>query len=117
MNDARKSSLIWGVVMALLFGLLFVLQYRETPKWTEAIQPGLVITTFGFVLKTFADVYSLIFSQRGLDLWSYIAFGIALVCLLSLWALGGTANAILFILGYALVFLVIALVTNWLKRR
>lgn len=117
MNDARKVLLVWGGVMALLFTLVFVLQYRDTPKWTEAIKPGLVIVTFGFVLKTFADVYSALFAQRRLDLWSFVAFAIALFCLLLLWALGGTAGALLFVIGFSLIFLVIALVTNWLKRR
>jgi hypothetical protein len=115
MNDARKGAFAWGAAMAVLFGVVFVLQYRDTPEWTEAIKPGLVIVTFGFLLKTFADVYSLIFAQRRLNVWSYAAFAIALICLLLLWALGGTARALLFVIGFALILSIIAFVASWLK--
>jgi hypothetical protein len=115
MNDEKKGALVWGAVMAFLFGLVFVLQYSDTPKWTEAIKPGLVIVTFGFLLKTFADVYNLIFVQRRLNVWSYVAFASALICLILLWALGGTAKALLVIIGFALTFLIIALIAKWLK--
>mgnify|MGYP001590135233 CR=1 FL=1 len=115
MNDERKGYLIWGALMAFLLALVFVLQYSDTPKWTEAIKPGLFIVTFGFLLKTFADAYNLIFAQRRLNVWSYVAFAIALICLLLLWALGGTAKALLFIIGTAFTVFVVVLVANWLK--
>ncbi len=116
MNGERKGFLFWGALMAFLFALVFILQYSDTPKWTEAIKPGLFIVTFGSLLKAFADAYSLFFAQRRLNVWSYVAFVSALICLTLLWALGGTAKALLFIIGFALAVFVMALVASWLKR-
>ena len=117
MNNSRKAALVWGALMMGLLGVVFVLQYRDTPKWTEAIKPELFIVAFGFLLKTFADIYNLISARRQFNVWSFGALAIAIICLLLLWALGGNIKALLFVIGFALTVFIIALVANWLKAR
>lgn len=114
MSNSKKENLLWWALMVFLLGLVLVLQYRDTPNWTEAIKPGLVIVAFGFLLKTFADIYNLIFARRRLNVWSFVAFSVAIICLLLLWTLDRNIKALVFVVGLTLSAFVIVLVARWL---
>lgn len=116
-NDLKKTGIVWALLMIGLLATVFVLQYMDTHKWTEAIKPVMFIVAFGSLLKTFADLYNFIASRHRFNAWSITAFCAATSCLTVLWILGGNIKGLLFIIGLALMLFLIVLLANWLKIR
>lgn len=117
MNDRTKATLVWGMFIACMLVLVVVLEYRDTSKWTEAVKPALVVSTFALVVKTLVDLYSRFSHGRTFDGWTYAALAAAIGCVILLWLLGGTAKALLSVLVLSTVAAGVGIASSWITDK
>ena len=117
MNNDKKENLLWWLMMIVLMCLLYVFQYKDTPKWTDAIRPILALTGVGLLLRAIFEFYFVMFGRHRLNMWSFFGLGTSVVCLFSLWYLGSTIKGLFAIVGLTFAFAVIVLLVNWIKER
>lgn len=117
MNDEKKEAILWWIMMLVLACLIFVLQYKDTPRWTDAIKPLLAICVLILLARAVVEFYYVVVGRCRLNIWSLIGFSASIVCLLFLWFTGSPIKALLANVGMALGLAVIVLMVNWIKGR
>jgi drug/metabolite transporter (DMT)-like permease len=117
MNDDKKEKLLWWVMMLVLVCLVIIFQYKDTPHWTDAIEPVLAIGVLVLLSGAIFEFYFAVVGRYRPNIWSFVGLGASIACLLFLWFLGSPVKGLVAIVGMTLGFTIVVLLANWIKGR